>query len=184
MRRSKISIPVFFRSLMIIFISWFSFPANAQLCTGSLGDPVVNITFGSGGANSGYTATNAYTYTSSFCPNDGYYTITNSTSNCFGNSWYTINSDHTGNGAFMLVNASYTPGDFFVTTVDNLCPNTTYEFASWIMNVITRFNVIRPNITFKIETPAGVVLNQFSTGDIGDIGQWKQYGFFFIENII
>jgi hypothetical protein len=139
---------------------------NAQLCTGSLGDPVVNITFGSGGSNSGYTATNAYTYTSSFCPDDGFYTITNSTANCFGNTWHTVSSDHTGNGAFLLVNATLTPGDFFVTTVNNLCPNTTYEFAAWIMNVLNRFGSIRPNITFKIETTNGTVLQQFSTGDI------------------
>jgi len=175
-----ISIPAFFRSLIIVFVSWFTTSVDAQLCTGSLGDPVVNITFGSGGTNSGYAPTNAYTYISSVCPNDGYYTITNSTANCFGNSWHTINSDHTGGGAFMLVNASYTPGDFFVATVDNLCPNTTYEFASWIMNVLNRPG-IRPNITFKIETTSGTVLQQYSTGDILETTSptWKQYGFYF-----
>lgn len=178
---SKKIILVFFRSLIIVFVSCFAFSANAQLCTGSLGDPVVNITFGTGATNSGYTATNAYTYFSSFCPNDGYYTITTSTSNCFGNSWHTISSDHTGNGAFMLVNATYTPGDFFVTTVNDLCPNTTYEFAAWLMNVINRFGAIRPNITFKIETTSGVVLQQYSTGDIPETTSplWKQYGFYF-----
>ncbi len=159
----------------------FNFSMNAQLCTGSLGDPVVNVTFGSGGTNSGYTATNAYTYTSSSCPNDGFYTITNSTSNCFGNTWHTVSSDHTGNGAFLLVNASYTPGDFLVTAVNDLCPNTTYEFAAWIMNVINRFGSIKPNITFRIETINGTVIQQFSTGDIPETSSplWKQYGFFF-----
>jgi gliding motility-associated-like protein len=49
------------------------------------------------------------------------------------------------------------------------------------MNVISRFNTILPNITFKIETPAGVVLAQFDTGDIPvtTFPIWKQYGFFF-----
>src|SRR5258705_1286506 len=112
----EISLPVFLRSVLIVFGLGFTFSINAQLCTGSLGDPVVNVTFGSGGANSGYTATNAYIYTNSSCPDDGYYTITNSTSNCFGNTWHTVSSDHTGNGAFMLVNATFTPGDFLVTT--------------------------------------------------------------------
>jgi gliding motility-associated-like protein len=182
MPRPGISIPAFFRTLIVVFVSWFTLSAKGQLCTGSLGDPVVNITFGSGGSNSGYAPTNAYTYINSSCPNDGYYTITNSTSNCFGNSWHTINSDHTGNGAFMLVNASFTPGDFFVTTVDNLCPNTTYEFASWIMNVLNRPG-IRPNITFKIETTSGAVLQQYSTGDILETTSpiWKQYGFYFTK---
>ena len=155
--------------------------AKAQLCSGSLGDPVVNITFGSAGSgNGGYVPPGAYTYTSSSCPNDGYYTLTNSTSGCFGNSWLTVNSDHTGNGAFMLVNASYTPGDFFVSTVTDLCPNTTYEFAGWLMNVMARSG-IKPNITFSIETTNGTVLQQYSTGDIPETftASWRQYGFFF-----
>jgi len=177
----KIPLPFFLRSILIFFVWGAAFSVNAQLCTGSLGDPVVNITFGSGGSNSGYTATNAYMYTSSFCPDDGYYTITNSTVSCFGNTWHTVRSDHTGNGAFLLVNATFTPGDFFVTTVSNLCPNTTYEFAAWMMNVINRFGAIRPNITFKIETTSGAVLQQFSTGDIFETSSptWKQYGFYF-----
>jgi gliding motility-associated-like protein len=154
---------------------------KAQLCNGSLGDPAVNITFGSGnGSNTGYTPTNAYIYSNTSCPNDGYYTITTATSACFNNAWHTVNADHTGNGAFMLVNASYTPGDFLVTTVADLCPGTQYEFAAWLMNVL-RNNGIKPNITFSIETPAGAVLQQFVTGDIPETPQplWKQYGFFF-----
>ncbi|MDX2048707.1 MAG: gliding motility-associated C-terminal domain-containing protein [Chitinophagaceae bacterium] len=172
-------------SLLRFFLSVFASVTgcfvHAQLCNGSLGDPAVNITFGSGlGGNTGYTPTNAYSYIASSCPNDGYYTITNSTTGCFGNSWHTVNSDHTGGGAFMLVNASFTPGDFFVATVTDLCPNTSYEFAAWIMNVLNR-NGIRPDITFRIETPAGIVLQQFSTGEIMESAQprWQQYGFYF-----
>lgn len=177
----QIPLPLFLRPVLVFFALASCFSINAQLCTGSLGDPVVNITFGSGGSNSGYTATNAYIYNSSSCPNDGYYTITTSTANCFGNTWHTVGSDHTGNGAFLLVNATLTPGDFFVTTVNNLCPNTTYEFAAWVMNVINRFNAIRPNITFKIESTSGNLLHQFSTGDIIETSSpiWKQYGFYF-----
>ncbi|MBI1342717.1 MAG: T9SS type B sorting domain-containing protein [Terrimonas sp.] len=171
----------FHRFIFIGFLFGISSATSGQLCNGSLGDPVVNITFGNGvSGNTGYTPTNAYTYTSSTCPDDGYYTITKQTSGCFGSSWHTIHNDHTGGGAFMLVNASYTPGDFFVTTVADLCPNTTYEFASWIMNVLNRSG-IRPNITFSIETPSGSILQQFSTGDIPETytPQWKQYGFYF-----
>ena len=172
---------VFLRLLFFAFVLIFTITAKAQICTGSLGDAVVNITFGNGsGGNTGYVPTNAYTYTSSSCPNDGFYTITNRTSGCFGNSWITVNNDHTGNGAFLLVNASFLPGDFLVTTVTDLCPNTTYEFAAWLMNVLARSG-IKPNITFSIETPGGTVLQQFSTGDIPESfsAVWKQYGFFF-----
>lgn len=153
---------------------------QAQLCTGSLGDPVVNITFGNDARPNSSVPTSGYTYTSSACPDDGFYTITKSTSGCFGNTWHTLN-DHTGGGAFMLVNASYDPGDFFLTTVSELCPNTTYEFAAWVMNVMKVSNSILPNLTFNVETPDGEVLNSFSTGDIPVTSspQWKQYGFYF-----
>jgi gliding motility-associated-like protein len=173
--------PFFLRLLFFVFAFVTAITLKAQLCNGSLGDAVVNINFGSGsGSNTGYVPTNAYTYTSSSCPNDGFYTITTRTSGCFGNSWITVNNDHTGNGAFLLVNASFLPGDFLVTTVTDLCPNTTYEFAAWLMNVMARSG-IKPNITFSIETPAGTVLQQFSTGDIPEVfsAVWKQYGFFF-----
>ncbi|HET6996919.1 MAG TPA: T9SS type B sorting domain-containing protein [Chitinophagaceae bacterium] len=165
-------------SLIIIAIV---FNAQGQICNGSLGDPAVNITFGSAGSTTTYPAPGGYTYTSSACPNDGYYTITESTANCFGNTWHTVHNDHSGTGNFMLVNASYTPGDFFQTTVTDLCPNTTYEFASWVMNVMKPISSILPNIIFRIEAPNGTVLASYQTGDIGVTGapQWIQYGFFF-----
>ena len=170
----------FFRSLLLSLTVLSFINTNAQLCNGSLGDPAVNITFGNSSGASSYVPSGSYIYLPSSCPNDGYYTITNYTSNCFNNSWYTVTGDHTGNGSFMLVNASYAPGDFFVTTVTDLCPNTTYEFAAWIMNVMNRSSIM-PNITFKIETPGGVVLAQFNSGDIPvtPAPVWKQYGFFF-----
>jgi gliding motility-associated-like protein len=177
----------FKRILLLSVCICGSFLSNAQLCTGSLGDPAVNITFGSGGnTNLGFAPPSAYTYINSPCPNDGYYTVTTFTSACFGNAWHTVNADHTGNGgAFMLVNASYTPGDFFVTTLTGLCPNTTYEFAAWLMNVLISPTGIKPNITFSIETPSGTILNQFNTGGINATSQpqWQQYGFFFTTTV-
>ncbi len=78
---------------------------------------------------------------------------------CFGGTWHDVAEDHTPsdiNGYMMVVNASFNPGDFFVKTVDGLCPNTTYEFAAWIFNVLEPFACrgqgIKPNITFNIET--------------------------------
>ncbi|MEO6721925.1 MAG: gliding motility-associated C-terminal domain-containing protein [Ferruginibacter sp.] len=172
---------LFYLRSLLLCITILSANAKAQLCSGSLGDAVVNITFGSGGGPSSYVPANSYTYFSSPCPDDGFYTVTNQTSNCFGDSWHTVSSDHSGGGAFMLVNASYTPGDFFITTVTDLCPNTTYEFAAWILNVMKPLRSIRPDITFSIETPAGVQLSTFNTGNIDVTGSpvWKQYGLFF-----
>ena len=172
---------IIFRFCLVVAALISGSNARAQLCTGSLGDPVVNINFGDGnGSNTGYTPTNSYTYLNGECPNDGYYTITRSTASCFGNTWHTVSSDHTGNGAFLLVNATYTPGDFIVTRVTDLCPNITYEFAAWILNVM-KPNGNDPNITFTIETESGTILQQYSTGDIPETASpvWKQYGFYF-----
>lgn len=180
-RKSTLQLKIPAKALTVIILLVNSFSSQAQLCNGSLGDPVVDISFGSGGSSSPYVPPASYTYTSSACPDDGFYTITNSTSQCFGNTWFTLNNDHTGGGAFLLVNASYQPGDFFVTTVSGLCPNTTYEFAAWVLNIMKISPSILPNLTFRVETPGGVVLNSFNSGDIPvtNSPQWKQYGFYF-----
>ena len=172
----------FLRFLLPAIVLFLSYATQAQVCNGSLGDPVVNITFGKGSTGpSNYAPSDSYTYTSSTCPNDGYYTITNATSGCFGNHWHTVTADHTGdNGNFMLVNASYDSGVFFITTVTNLCPNTTYEFSAWIMNVLNTFG-IQPNLTFYIEKPDGTILGSNASGPIpiSQTPEWKKYGILF-----
>lgn len=156
---------------------------RGQLCGGSKGDPVVNINFGQGATGSGplYVPSHNYAYTGSSCPDDGYYTITNRTSGCFNNTWHTVLSDRTGEGNFMLINAALSAGDFFLTTVTDLCPSTTYEFSAWMMNVVKVFNAIRPEIIFRIEKPDGTILAFYESGQlpVTTDPQWKQYGFVF-----
>ena len=82
---------------LLVLLFYVITASQAQICTGSLGDPVVNLTFGSG-PNPGPSltpGTTTYAFTSSICPNDGFYTIVNNTFGCFGNSWLTYNEDHT-----------------------------------------------------------------------------------------
>ena len=119
---------------------------------------------------------------------DGVYTLVNSTANCFTSTWHTLTEDHTPNdvnGYMMLVNGSFSPGDFYVDTVKGLCPNTTYEFAAWILNILKNSSCggsgIRPNLTFKIQTTTGIDLGVYSTGDIASSSSpvWNQYGLFF-----
>jgi len=160
--------------------------ATAQTCTGGLGDPIVDITFGQGvgyGPALPGGITNM-TYQGADCPSDGLYTITNHTSSCFGNTWWNVGQDHTGNqsGQFMLINASYQPSVFYVQKVDGLCAGTSYQFAAWIMNVVSRPGLILPNITFQIEKTDGTVLQTFGTGDIPETTGgpvWVQYAFYF-----
>ncbi|MCW3089147.1 MAG: hypothetical protein JWP81_216 [Ferruginibacter sp.] len=183
--------PKFFLKKAIVFFCLLcQLASNAQVCSGALGDPVVNVSFGSG-ANPGgqlQAASTTYTFTSAPCPPDGSYTVVNNTAGCFGSTWHTLPEDHTpndNNGYMMLVNASFNPGDFYVDTVKNLCANTTYEFAAWVLNVLLPTacspNPISPKLVFNIETTNGSILGTYSTGDIPSTSapSWKQYGLFF-----
>jgi gliding motility-associated-like protein len=156
---------------------------NTMGCTGSLGDPIVNITFGKG-ANFGPALATGITtmqYIANQCPNDGQYTIASYSTACFNNSWPTI-TDHTGdgNGYYMLVNANYTPSDFYVQLVDGLCSGTSYQFSAWAANVHSQPGIL-PNITFTIEKTDGTVLQSYNTGDMPTTGSvvWKQYATYF-----
>ena len=187
---SKAPAALFRCSILLSLCVWMSTQRlQAQLCQGSLGDPIVNKTFGSG-SNPGaplQAATTAYQYVSNDCPNDGFYTVRSNTNACFGSSWHSLNRDHTGdpNGYFMLVNASIQPSAFYLDTVKGLCGGTTFEFAAWVMNVLLPSacspNPIQPNLTFTIEKTDGTVLQTYNTNNISSQSTptWQQFGFFF-----
>ncbi len=157
---------------------------NAQVCTGDLGNPILSAgtDFGSGINTFGNPLGSATNYNFiSGTPNDGSYTIVKSTAN-LNPGWHLNINNHTPNdpnGYMMVVNASNTPGIFYQTTVTGLCPGVTYEFASYIINIL-RNPGIKPNITFTIEND-GVIIQQFSTGDIpeGTPTDWVKYGTIF-----
>jgi gliding motility-associated-like protein len=159
--------------------------AAAQTCTGGLGAPIVNVTFGQG-----YdfgpelpAGTTTLTFVQNFCPSDGQYTIVSYSPACFGATWLPLGEDHTGNqtGKYMLINASYQPDDFYVQKVNGLCPGTSYQFSAWVVNMNTYPGLILPNITFRIEGLDGTVLASFSTGDVAHHNPlvWVQYAFYF-----
>jgi gliding motility-associated-like protein len=163
------------------------FTSKAQLCTGSLGDPVVRLNFGAGtpafGAALGSDIT-TYSYVAQAFPNDGSYTVESSTA-ASGNVWWST-TDHTGNtgGYMMVVNASTSVTDYFYKkSVSGLCPNTTYEFAAWIVNLLRSSDNNPPNVTFSILTADGAtVLQSYTTGTIARTSTgpvWRQFGFYF-----
>ena len=181
--------PSYMKKLIIALLIFFcrSAAAQAPSCTGSLGDPIVDITFGSGGGFGGPLASGItnMTYIADQCPSDGYYTIVSQTTGCFGGNWLNVTQDHTGNanGYFMLINASYNPSQFYTQTINGLCAGTTYQFAAWVLNMAAVANQILPNITFTIEKTDGTVLQTYNTGDIpiAYAVKWIQYGFFSIR---
>jgi gliding motility-associated-like protein len=177
-----------FRLLLFTCLTSFTLESSAQLCSGSLGDPVATIDFGNGSSGFGLplpAGKTNYSFVYNSCPVDGQYTITSATLNCFSRSWHSITNDHTPDdegGYFMLVNASVGPGVFYVDTVKTLCDNTTYEFSSYIINMTNSSscggNAITPNLTFTIETESGQLLTKYNTGNIAVQANpdWKQYG--------
>ena len=162
---------------------------TAQVCTGSLGDPIIRVTFGSDATPKGplRAGVTSLTYTGSGCPNDGQYAITNMSFGCWGNSWHLMVGDHTGDvgGRFMIVNASPEPNTFYVDTINGLCGGLTYEMAVFIANVLRPSSCagkgVMPNLTFTIENLSGTVLHSYQTGDISVENQkvWKKFGTLF-----
>src|ERR1700760_2585083 len=95
---------------------FFATQSMAQVCTGALGDPVINQDFGSGTSPGPQLSASetTYNYYANDCPNDGSYTIASQTNACFGRTWHSL-TDHTGNpnGYMMIINASNDPGLFY-----------------------------------------------------------------------
>jgi gliding motility-associated-like protein len=171
--------------LLILALIFITHSASAQVCEGSLGDPVVNIDFGRGssdiGPNPGLPTSYRYVNPNSDQVRDGSFTIAKSTVG-FNPGWYNVRNHTPGdfNGYMMVVNAADNPGIFYESAAAiDLCPNTTYEFAAWVVNILN-YSGIKPNITFFILSTDNTVLGTYNTGDIPDIDpNWKQYGFLF-----
>ncbi len=165
-----------FFSLLVFIASVSTSYGQASKCNGALGDPVINVDFGAG-TNPGppLSGITNMQYVTNNCPNDGQYAISNSlagSGNCHSATWYDVPYDHTGNpnGYMMIINASYAPSVFFYQQATGLCPNTTYEFSAWIINLCIPESLTatytQPNIIFAIQTSAGKILATDTTGTI------------------
>lgn len=150
----------------------------AEVCN-SVVAPLVNYDFSFGASNPGGAqppGTNTYNYEATLNENsvgDGDYTILrHNTGVTQNNTWHLVTQDHTGkpNGYYMMVNADYTPGTFYQSTVNGLCDGTYYVFSAAIMNILKPSACgaagITPDVKFTIKDLGGSVLQEFSTGDI------------------
>ena len=174
--------------LIIFCISLLSKETYGQLgfCQGNSGDPIFMETFGTG-TNYGPqlpAGTTTYNFNGTSGPQDGQYTIGRNT---FSYGW-NLPSDHTGdtNGKALIVNASFTAGEFYKIAINGLCENTTYEFSSWLINILPNSgcggNGIPVNVQFEIWDNTDT--NLLASGDTGNIFSsstptWAQYGLVF-----
>lgn len=184
---------IILKVFLLVILILTDLQTRAQVCTGSLGDPVINETFGDGTNPGPFLPPSVTTlfYTKANCPDDGYYTIANSLvslENCHPFTWHDVANDHTGDpdGYMMIINASQLPSIFFTQQAKGLCQNTTYEFSAYILNLITLAasgpDVSEPNILFSIEEAStGKVLASYTTGTIlpTDNPTWNKYGIYF-----
>jgi gliding motility-associated-like protein len=168
--------------LLLLSALLSGYKTNAQ-CSGSVGDPVMNQTFGTDNYRLPANAT-SYQFVGG-CPNTaGTYTINDFLFGCGPNSWVQMVGDHTPNdlnGNYMLVNASNNAGTVYQDTAKSLCGNTTYVFGIWVTPVMNSFacggNAVLPNVKFAIKTLSGTILVQDSTGNLPIVQekQWKFY---------
>jgi gliding motility-associated-like protein len=173
-------LPIF----LILFLFFFYGDCVLAQCNGTLGDPIKNETFGSGTSTFGPALPNGvtnYTYVTG-TPEDGQYTIAKTISGLNG-GWIPSIINHTPNdpnGYMMVVNASNSPGVFYQATITDLCPNTTYEFSAWIINIL-RNPGIKPNVKFTIENNGvNILTTPFETGDIQENSGWIRYARSFV----
>lgn len=177
-------------NIITIFCFFFSFEntfAQLGFCQGNSGEPIFIEDFGTGidygpQLSAGITT---YNFVGFNGPQDGEYTVGSST---FAYGW-NMPIDHTvgdTNGKALIVNASFTPGEFYSTSISGLCENTTYEFSSWVLNILPSSgcgnNGIPVNVSFEIWDISDT--NLLASGDTGDIfgtttPTWEQYGLVF-----
>ena len=177
---------------IIIVLAFLSFTfqniyAQLGFCSGNSGDPIFTENFGAGTTLGPAlpSGTTSYNFNAGL-PNDGSYTISSNT-NYF--DWHNA-ADHTPsdiNGKMLIINASYTAGEFYKTTISGLCENTSYEFSAFLLGLSLTGNgcgsgLIPVNVTFQIWDDTNT--NLLASGDTGNIFDtaspiWTPYGLVF-----
>jgi hypothetical protein len=173
------------RLILLVFLTNAAIGIFAQ-SGGCILKPVsFNLHFGKGNVQDINTTSLAlYNRVSSSCPQDGYYSFCSSTDACFRGDWHTLQEDHTpgdAEGNMLLVNSAYDKGVFLSTSVKGFKSETIYQFGVWLMNVCKPSwkcpYPLLPNLTIRLQTPAGKKIAEFVTGDLPrqQTPQWKQY---------
>jgi hypothetical protein len=171
-----------FAFLLIILLINFVLKAQPGNCTFKPSQFTVH--FGSGNVRDLNSAPHSnYKRVSGPCPNDGHYSFVSYTSECFGDHWHTISSDHTAgdiDGNMMLVNAAHHGGVFLTLPITGLKSNTLYELGLWVVNVCKPTqkcpSLLLPSLNIRLETPEGRIVANIVTRDLPRVQepQWGQ----------
>ena len=178
-----------FNLLLLIFLCSNAVFSQLGFCPGSKGDAIFHEDFGAGTSSGAQlpAGTTTYTYVIGD-PQDGQYTISDQISQNIG-SWHSFLPKTTvSNGRALVVNASYTSGQFYRTEIQDLCENTTYEFLAFLMNIFDFSSFacidgdIPINVRFEIwDKTDTVLLKDGNTGDIESTSSpvYEQYALTF-----
>lgn len=175
--------------MALLLLACSQMRAQLGFCNGSKGDPIFMEDFGTGaGFGPALPAgTTSYNFVGGV-PNDGEYTLNSST--MMNGNWVN-RQDHTPgdtNGKALIVNASFTPGEFYRRQVSGLCVNTTFEFTAWLINAYNPSSNACPNsgipINVKFQIWDQTETQLLAEGDTGNINgsssaDWVQYGLTF-----
>ncbi|UKJ07066.1 gliding motility-associated C-terminal domain-containing protein [Solitalea lacus] len=181
----SVKLPGLFSLLLLLFLS-SSFFSFAQTCNRSLGEPVVNITFGTADLptsrsvlkpedgstgckfqSSGLTGPNTYILSAASGKSAGHF-----------NKWHDA-PDHTlndKNGNMLIIDQSISNIPVYELTVNGLCSGVKYEFSAWVANLLIPDGV-DPNVIFNIrDVKTNIIIKTVRTGDLMETSHilWKQ----------
>ena len=181
---SKSKVIILLCGLMCCIIPYGSI---AQLCSGNLGDPIVNIKFGGGGTPAA-PPRGIFPYNpGGGCAAPGFFSIGSLIFGCGSNTLFLMAGDHTrdSQGKFMVVNAAGTTGTIYRDTITGLCGSTSYQFSAFVSNELQKIacggQSVLPELTFTAKTETGLVLGTYNTGGITLKNErtWEEFGVFF-----
>lgn len=178
---------------IILLFNFSKLSAQLELCSGDKGAPIFVETFGVGnkGVNKAAIGITNYKFVRKKVPKDGEYTISNKFD--WYPSWYKT-KDHTKfekNGNALIVNVHKENIEYFFTRkISNLCPDVSYEFSAWILNLSKKLNSpctkqtaalggLPINVRFEIWDETNTEILRFaSTGQIFSKSspKWVKYG--------
>ncbi len=171
--------------LLLFCLCAAQFFAVAQTTDCNFKQPVITIDFGDDRNPRNFSLSQLkdnYRRVDHFCPNDGEFTFTSHTRDCYMGNWLDFSKDHTPgsvNGRMMIVNASYTPSTFFSIALTDLKPATQYELSAWFVNVCPGREGCEPTPPqIRISVYAdGKPLSKFFTGLIPPQStiNWQRY---------
>ncbi len=152
-------------------------------------DTLFKIDFGNARTQQEFNLRSLRNYQRAFssCPDDGFYSYSTQTANCFNDEWITLKEDHTpgdNGGKMFLVNAASSASSFFLISLDGFKQHTRYEFGVWMLN-LCKVNrpcpPLPPNILITLQTTAGKKLAAFKTGQVASSAYpaWKKYFAYF-----